>query len=143
MPDINISKILRKHKGAEFKLKRIREDIGASDFSLEKAERPTILPEGIIIYTTKESDSAIHEIMAYAMGYTPQSFINTLSPAGIEGYDYRREIPLTRPTLKTPRWRGMNGRINAPGILIRRIKEQFPNSKQVKIEIAQGVELPG
>ena len=141
-PSIDVSKVLRKHKGATFKPTRVREDIGTSDSNLEEAEEPITLPDGIVIYTTKKSDDGVHEILAYALGYTPSSLINMHHPAGIEGYDYRRSIPLNRPTIKRPKWVGMGGRIDAPGTMVKRIQERFPESaKQVKVEVAQGIQL--
>ena len=90
---------------------------------------------------TKESDQIIHEMIAHAMGIAPNTLYNMNYPAGIEGYDYRRAIPLTRPTTKIPRWTAMGGRIDAPGTLVRQIKEKFPDERQVKIEIAPDVKL--
>lgn len=139
-PTLDVSKILRKHRGVELKPTRIREDLGVSDFSLEEAEEPTTLPDGIVIYTTEESDQGVHEMLAYAMGYTPNSLINLHNPAGIPGYAYRRSLPLSRPTIKKPSWRAMGERIAEPATLVKRIKEKY-SDVQARIEIAPGVEL--
>ena len=139
-PTLDVTKILRGHGGASFKGTRIREDIGPAEMLVDDVE-PLTLPEGIVIYTKKETDQQVHDAVAYAMGYTPNSLINMHHPAGIEGYDYRRALPLTRPTLKNPTWRAMGERIKSPGTLVKRLKEQFPTEQNVRIEVAQGVEF--
>jgi len=136
---INLSKIMRGHKGAIMKPSRIREDLGIQD-PLEEL-LPTTLPDGIVIYTTKETDEGVHGIIAFAMGYTPASLINPHKSSDREGYDYQRSIPLTRPDVKHPTWRAMGERIQVPNTLVKRIIEQYPDTSKVKVEVAQGVEL--
>jgi hypothetical protein len=137
-PGINVNKILRSHKGSTFTPSRFREDLGMTD-PLE-ALLPLTLPDGITIYTTKESDPKLHAAIAFSMGYTPESLINPHNPSPRDGYDYQRLIPLTRPTAKNPTWRGMGERIAAPGTLVKRIRDEFKPS-DVLVEVAQGVEL--
>ena len=98
------------------------------------------IPKGFVIYTTKESDQSVHEILASIMNYTPQSLINSYYPSDITGYDYRRPLDLKGPTLKISYWSVYNERGNAE-ILLKRIREKFPDDEQVKIEIPYGVEL--
>ena len=98
------------------------------------------IPKGFVIYTTKESDQSVHEILASIMNYTPQSLINSYYPSDITGYDYRRPLDLKGPTPKISYWSVYNERGNAE-ILLKRIREQFPDDGQVKIEIPYGVEL--
>jgi len=135
---LDLKKRRRDHKDAISTLSSILNDIGLSE---EEEEEPLSLQEGIIIYMTKESDQIIQEMIAHAMGIAPNNLLNMHRPAGIEGYDYRRAIPITRPTTKIPRWTAMGRRIDAPGTLVRQIKEKFPDNRQVKIEIAPGVKL--
>jgi hypothetical protein len=138
-PGINLSKVLRGHTGAIMKPSRIREDLGLAD-DLEEL-LPTTLPDGIVIRTTKSTDEGVHGIIAFAMGYTPASLINPHKPSTMEGYDYQRSIPLTRPDVKHPTWRAMGERIQLPSTLIKRIQDQFPDTTQVRIEVAQGIDL--
>jgi len=98
------------------------------------------IPKGFVIYTTKESDQSVHEILASIMNYTPQSLINSYYPSDITGYDYRRPLDLKGPTPKISYWSVYNERGNAE-ILLKRIREQFPDDGQVKIEIPYGVEF--
>ncbi len=137
---IDLSKVLRGHKNATMAMKpsRIREDIGLSD-DLEEM-LPNTLPDGIVIYIKKEFDDQINGILAFAMGYTPQSLINPHKASDLEGYDYQRSIPLTRPDVKHPTWRAMGERIQSPNTLVQRISDQFPED-QVKIQVAQGIDL--
>ena len=135
---LDLKKRRRDHRDGISNLSRILNEIGLPE---EEEEEPLSLQEGIVIYMTKESDQIIHEMIAHAMGIAPNNLLNMHKPAGIEGYDYRREIPLTRPTTKIPRWTAMGRRIDAPGTLVRQIKEKFPDDRQVKIEIAPGVKL--
>ncbi len=141
--DINIpvdmSKTMRRHKKDKFPKTRFRQDIGDNE-NLEKLE-PISLPDGIMVFTTKESDDKFHELLAYAMGTTPTSLLNMHYPSQLPGFDYRTSITLSRPTTKIPHWRAMGERIQAPNILIKRIHEQFPDDKQIKIIIAQGIQL--
>lgn len=134
---LDLKKRRRDHKDAISNLSSILNDIGRS----EEEEEPLSLQEGIVIYMTKESDQIIQEMIAHAMGIAPNTLVNMHRPAGIEGYDYRRALPLTRPTTKIPRWTAMGKRIDTPGTLVRQIKEKFPDDRQVKIEIAPGVKL--
>ncbi len=136
----NVSKVMRGRKDKIFPKTRIREDIGKEEEDLNDLKNRST-PDGIIIYTTKESDDGVHEMVAYAMGYTPSSLINSHYPAGIEGYEYRRPIPLMRPSYKVPKWTAFGQRIQNPSLLIQRIQEKFPNESDVKIIIANGVEL--
>jgi hypothetical protein len=139
-PGIDLSKVLRGHKNATMAMKpsRIREDLGLSD-GLEEM-LPNTLPDGIVIYTKKESDEAVNSVLAFAMGYTPQSLINPHKASELEGYDYQRSIPLTRPDVKHPTWRAMGERIQSPSTLVKRISDQF-SEDQVKIQVAQGIDL--
>ncbi len=139
MPEPNMAKIMRGRKGTRFPQTRFRQDIGLADDLEDESTR--IIPDGIIIYTTKESDEALHAVLAYAMGYTPASFINIHKPAEKEGYDYIRLVSLVRPTIKHQKWRAANGKIHEPGVMVKRIREQFKDVKRVKIEVAQGVDL--
>ena len=137
---LDLKKRRRDHRDGISNLSRILNEIGLPEEE-EEEEEPLSLQEGIVIYMTKESDQIIHEMIAHAMGIAPNTLYNMNYPAGIEGYDYRRAIPLTRPTTKIPRWTAMGGRIDAPGTLVRQIKEKFPDERQVIIEIAPGVKL--
>jgi hypothetical protein len=138
-PGIDVGKVMRGHRGVMFKPSRIREDIGMND-NLEDM-LPASLPDGIVIYTTKETDDDVHGMLAFALGYTPTSLINLHHPSELTGFDFKRSIPLTRPTTKNPTWRGMGERIAEPGVFVKRIKEKYPDGKSVLVEVAQGIDL--
>lgn len=140
-PGIDISRVTRGRKDLVLPKTRFRHDVGGDDEEDPNDLKYRSLPDGIVIYTTKETDDPVHAAIAGAMGYAPSGLINPHSPANLTGYDYRRALPLMRPSVKVPRWSAFGGRIGNPSLLIQRIKQEFPDETKVKIEIAQGIEL--
>ena len=140
----NVTKIMRGRKDKIFPKTRVRQDIGKVISTEEEEDLNSLknrsIPDGIVIYTTKDVDDAINEILATAMGYEPQGLINSHYPAGIPGYDYKRNIPLVRPSYKVPVWKAFGGRIGNPSLLVTRIENTYPEEK-VRIIIANGIEL--
>ena len=137
----NIAKVIRGRKDKILPKTRMREDIGnAGDEEDLNALKNRSIPDGIIIYTKKENDDAVHEMVAYAMGYTPSSLINSHYPAQLAGFDYRRVIPLMRPHYSNPVWTAFGKRIGSPKTLISRIQEKY-DEPEVKIIVANGIEL--
>ena len=139
-PPVNVMKIMRGRKDKIFPKTRIREDIGISEEEDLNSLKNRSIPDGIVIFTTKDVDDEINGILASSMGYAPHSLINLHTPAGIAGYDYRRNVPLTRPSYKEKLWKAFGGRIGNPALLVQRIQDKFPEDK-VKVEVANGVEL--
>ena len=136
---LDLTKIMRGHKKEKFAKTRVRKDIG-NDEDLDKLDQKS-LPDGIMIFTTKETDDAVNGILAQSMGLDPRNLLNMHFPSLIPGFDFRVSVPLTRPTIKTPRWRAMGERIQNPGLFVQRVKEQFKDETKVMVIIAQGIDL--
>jgi len=136
---VNMQKIMRGRKGLTFSPTRIRFDI-AGDDDLTVAS-PTALPNGIMIYTTKDTDVRAHEIVARAHGYEPAQWINSHMPSTIAGFDYQKTLTLGRPSYRSPIWTASGGRIASPSALVQQIRNEFPDETKVLVVVAHGVDL--
>jgi len=135
---VNMQKIMRGRKGLTFAPTRVRFDI-ATDDDMEVAS-PSALPNGIMIYTTIETDPRVHEIVAHAHGYAPAQWINGHVPSTVAGFDYQKTLTLSRPSYKSPIWTASGGRIASPATLVQKLQTEFPEDK-VLVVVAAGVNL--